>query len=46
MNEEIKCGILYSKLNGIDAIPKIVKLRIIKWKDMILIVERENKGPG
>ena len=43
MNEEIKCGILYSKLNGIDAITKIAKLRIIQWNDIILLVELEIK---
>jgi hypothetical protein len=45
MNEEIKCGILYAKLNGIDAITKIAKLRIIKWKDIISIANRASFFP-
>jgi hypothetical protein len=39
-------GIRYYKLNGIDAINKITKLRIIKWKDIIYIPEREITGSG
>jgi hypothetical protein len=40
------CGILYFKLNGIDAINEITKPRIIQWKDIIYIAEREIKESG
>ena len=39
-------GILQFKLNGIDAINEITKHRIIYWKDIIYIVEREITGSG
>jgi hypothetical protein len=35
------CAPLHFKLNGIDAINKITKPRIIQWKDIIYIAERE-----
>ena len=40
------CGILYFKLNRIDAINEIAKSRIIQRKDIIYIAEREIKGSG
>ena len=40
------CGILYFKLNGIDAVNEMTKPRNIQWKDIIYIVEREIKGSG
>ena len=39
-------GILYFKLNGIDAINNITNSRIILWKDIIYIAEREFKELG